>query len=318
MDVIHRVAKEATSECVANAIVGPKPHIRLVTSHPASMDRSQVMKERDLIQDQDKENFTLAKSMPIENVAELSDSKSRAKDEKGTDIDLLLLQTNEVVIEEPHTKLVIDEAGWVSSPEFAGNNTQTLPIDPDLLAPKLRKVAANHRFRAADNDSGERLASPIFAASAIVLVVVIAVGYLSLRLRGTPSLTKSLPTVTSVAKKNNSHVRSTPVTVPSFITPFQTNAAGASIAVSMTTYTVTLVASKPCWVAQSVSPNGVISWDAVLQPGQSRVITTTGSLWLRTGNSTAVTLTVNNVPVHFSSTPGAFNFLFVPETGSPA
>ncbi len=141
------------------------------------------------------------------------------------------------------------------------------------------------------------------------LVVVVIAAYLIVAPTGKRAKTGARISV-STSTTRPAPVQTT-TTIPVSLTPISSNAQGATFAAPSGSYTVVVSVSAPCWVAQSVVPGGAISWDAVLQPGQTRTITTSGSLSLRAGNSRAMTLTLNGSPARFTSTPGAFDVSFV-------
>lgn len=95
------------------------------------------------------------------------------------------------------------------------------------------------------------------------------------------------------------------------LTAVSSNAYGASYSVPTGPVTVVLHAASPCWVEESTSPYGRISWDATLSSNQTYTITSAAPLWLRTGNVGALSITVNGRPVVFSATPGPYNFTFI-------
>ena len=116
---------------------------------------------------------------------------------------------------------------------------------------------------------------------------------------------------TSTTSTTSSTVATTTTTVPPVISPLAQTAAGATFKVPAGSITYTLTVTAPCWVEQSQTPYGSISWDGVIQPGQSKVITTSSALWLRAGNSTVLHITANSTPVAVTTAPGPFNYTFV-------
>ncbi len=313
MDVIHRIANEATPSGVLHTQVEPRPHIRVV----GGRQHDELQKEQDkvssvhsesAIQDDTSVNepTTVSKFIDAAHVASVLEFNSKiAKDASHTP-------------KKENVKVTIDELAGVigttdavfselAADHLAGENLPKV----SSREPKVRRFGSKRHI--------ERVASPVLAGSAAAVVLVLVVGYFAVtRGNGAPLISRPASTATTIAKKDSSRVSPTKTTQPSFIAPFQTNTAGSSIAVPLGSYTVKLTVAASCWVAQSATNGGTISWDAVLLSGQSRVITTSGPLWIRTGNSTVVSLWINGIPVHFTSAPGPFNFSFVPQASSAA
>ena len=147
------------------------------------------------------------------------------------------------------------------------------------------------------------------AVAGAALVTVVVVVYLAVSFTGKPTKTGARVSVSTTT------TRPPPVqvttTVPVALAPVSSNSQVATFVAPSGSYTVVVTVSAPCWVAQSVLPGGVISWDAVLQPGQTRTITTSGSLTLRAGNSHAMTLTLDGSPARFTSNAGPYDVSFV-------
>ena len=100
--------------------------------------------------------------------------------------------------------------------------------------------------------------------------------------------------------------------MPSVILPTASNAGSSTYRVPSGSYAVVVSVTAPCWLAQSTTVGGTISWDAVLQPGQSHTFAVKGSMVLRTGASTYMNVTLNGVPVKVTAPPGAYDLIFSP------
>ncbi|MDA8263695.1 MAG: DUF4115 domain-containing protein [Actinomycetota bacterium] len=154
-----------------------------------------------------------------------------------------------------------------------------------------------------------------FAAVAAVILVVALLGfYAAGKLSGKPARSSS---PTTAPPKSSSPTTAPPkssttttTSVPSVILPVTSTAGSATYRAPSGSYTVVVSVTAPCWLAQSTAVGGSISWDAVLQPGQSHTFATSGDLVLRTGASTFMNVTLNGVPVKVNSPPGAYDLIF--------
>ncbi len=205
----------------------------------------------------------------------------------------------------------------VLHPSDAG--TEVPPVAPIVFDEVGGRVDSNEEFvrpkRTTSRFSGREgrvVASPrVIAAVAAVVVIVAGASYflLSRPTKSTaPLASKSTATtVNHVAKETTT----TTTTVPPALTLVSSSAQSSTYTAPAGNYTVVVSVSAPCWLAQSVVPGGAISWDAILQPGQSRAISTSGPLTIRSGNSRSMTILVNGSPLHFTSPPGAYDISFV-------
>lgn len=147
--------------------------------------------------------------------------------------------------------------------------------------------------------------------ASVVILVAVGVGVTTAAVLGAskshPDTSGSLP----VAKpKSKSIPKKTQAPVVAQLTAISSDAYGASYSVPTGLVTVVLHAASPCWVEESTSPYGRISWDATLSANQTYTITSAAPLWLRTGNVGALSITVNGKPVVFAAAPGPYNFTF--------
>ncbi len=161
------------------------------------------------------------------------------------------------------------------------------------------------------------LGSPLIAGSAALVIIVIVTIILLPNLASSGSKVTSTTTPPTTVAKKATTASTTTTAVPQFLSPTSSDASGASFAAPTAAYTVVItVNSGACWVAQSTAAGAPISWDGTLSQGQTHTFQVTGPLWVRAGNSGVVALTINGVPVHFTASPGPYNFQFVPTAGS--
>ncbi|NNN12723.1 MAG: DUF4115 domain-containing protein [Acidimicrobiaceae bacterium] len=147
-----------------------------------------------------------------------------------------------------------------------------------------------------------------FVITALVVIVVLGVAVVGFeRFRGGSTAANSPTTTTTIAPK-----ATTTTTKPLTITPQSQNGQGATFAVPAGTSAYVLSVTAPCWVEYSTAPYGKILWDAVIQPGSTKTITTAGPIWMRAGNSTALRIAVNSVNVAVTTPSGPFNYTFTP------
>ncbi len=181
-----------------------------------------------------------------------------------------------------------------------------------------REAVPQPRTRSKGRSS--RLSGTALAAGGGVVVLVVAV----VAFFQFDSATK-VPVAAHRSKRISAPAKSTPKTTtkkvvkktpkpaaaPTALTPTSTSPTGATYVVPGGVGTVVIRATAPCWVEESATPGGTILWDEVLPAGGSYQLNGNGgTMWLRSGNSQAMTLTVNGLPVNFTSPPGAYNYTF--------
>ncbi len=160
-----------------------------------------------------------------------------------------------------------------------------------------------------------------FAGVAAAIIVVALLGYFAVgklsgkQARSTTATTAppraSAATTTAPPRASTTTTTSTSTTaVPSVVLPVSSTAGASTFRAPSGTYTVVVSATAPCWVAQSTTVGGTISWDAVLQAGQSHTFSVSGDMVLRSGASTFMNVTLNGVPVKYNSPPGAYDLIF--------
>ena len=162
-----------------------------------------------------------------------------------------------------------------------------------------------------------------FAGVAAAIIVVALLGYFAVgKLSGKQARSTTATTVpprasaaTTTAPPRASTTTTTSTTtsttaVPSVILPVSSTAGASTFSAPSGSYTVVVSATAPCWVAQSTTVGGNISWDAVLQAGQSHTFSVSGNMVLRSGASTFMNVTLNGVPVKYNSPPGAYDLIF--------
>ena len=299
MNVINRVASEHSEELNVQK-VEPAPHIRLRKGDEF------LPSEEEEIKAQQRPSF----DGPVRISSNMS---ARIAQNEFEDIKLPI--ENEKVAEEGSSvfREVLQKAAR------AATNPNLIFDDEDLALDEspARAAKAPRPPRSIGQGRLSSLASPLIAGSAALVIIVIVTIILLPNLASNGSkVTSTTTTPTTVAKKATSSSTTT-TAVPQFLTPTSSDGSGASFAAPTSAYTVVItINSGACWVAQSTAAGATISWDATLTQGQSHTFQVTGPLWVRAGNSGVVSLTINGVPVHFTASPGPFNFQFVPTAGS--
>lgn len=171
---------------------------------------------------------------------------------------------------------------------------------------------------AAPADEARRPAPAWIAATGTGVAVVVAAGVAVALLHGGSASTprRSRTTSASASKTKGAPGRSrraprSTTTVPRALRPSSSNGAGASYSVKSPAISVVVSTSGPCWVEDSASPNGALLWEGMMGAGQVRTIDGTGSLWIRVGDASNVSLKLNGHTVGFPS-PGSspYNFTF--------
>lgn len=199
-------------------------------------------------------------------------------------------------------------------------------------------VAADDRSHRGDDGVRERRVYQLHRRTRLPAVIggagvaAIAIGLVAFELsshhtapasRPSPSTSSSKTSSTSKSSKSSKTTTrgttsSTKRTKRSATAPavalVSSTSTGATYNVVGGAHTVVLqVSSAPCWVEDAQSPGGQVLWDATLPAGGSYTISWSGGpLWLRTGNSGVLSVSVNGHPVHFSAPPGPFDLLFQP------
>lgn len=317
MGVMHKISGDAPG--VAGVIpVEANPHIRVVKPGGNHEGDDLVVKaSSDAVPPQNLPADSIEKvpdppSLPAAKSVGFSDGISG--DEPSVSRRLVSASNN--FKKEPN----LDEFNLDSTGEFAPRFGAPLVFDETAsLDPSLSNKSLGRSPRFGWNRPrglGRGSATPVLAASSVALVLIVIIGFFAFS--KSPATVKSnIVTTTVPPVPKNKTTASTTTTVPSFLAPSSSNYLGASYPAPTGSYSVVVsVTSGACWVAQSTAAGAVISWEAVLQAGQSRTISTTGPLWIRVGNSTVATLSINGVPLHFTSKPGPYNFTFVPSQGS--
>ena len=96
-------------------------------------------------------------------------------------------------------------------------------------------------------------------------------------------------------------------------------ASAASYAAPAGDYTLTLLATNPCWVYAKDTATSQGIWSATMESGQSKVITANGPIAIQFGSVNSVAVTINGRAVSFPSGYSAgFLMTFVPPTPPPS
>ena len=281
MDVIQKLSGEDQTPKLSTPLAEPKPHIKVLG------DRAQAL--------QQPQSFVARQVDPAVIARSLGEKLSARSQKQGAELGDSLSQTSEA------KKSEIPLAG-VSGPVVASISQVRNGVSQVRLAVKGLATAVVFN---------SRVATSVLAA--VGLAVVVSVGYFSLSRHSisAPSIKPSQSPPTSVANKKPP---SPTTTVPNVLTPVSVSSQGATFAAPLGNYTIVISVTTPCWVAQSTSPGSMIVWDATLPAGSIHTISASGPLTIRAGNSTAMSLTLNGVPVKFSSNPGPYDVSFSPSS----
>ncbi len=207
---------------------------------------------------------------------------------------------------DPGTPLVFDDARprdrYVTQPSPEG-----APVTPDRRAQRHALESMNHRAR--------RGTTVMIVVAALVLFGVLA--YVGSR-RSNPQAhshsttqTTSGPHVASPATTGRSHggtgqgnhvkTKPTSTTLPSQIVAVSSTSTSATYPVVSNSFTITVTASGPCWVAATTASSGSTLWAGTLQAGVAQAIPATGLTTVQFGTPT-VSFAINNVPVVLPTT----------------
>ncbi len=218
-------------------------------------------------------------------------------------------------------------AGVADAPQSKADASARSQHSPMVFDERAGMVAGEEETASWRSASGANLRlKPRFGrfagvAAAIIVVALLgyfAVGKLSGKQARSTSATTAPPrasatTTTAPPRASTTTTTSTTTSttaVPSVILPVSSTAGASTFSAPSGSYTVVVSATAPCWVAQSTTVGGNISWDAVLQAGQSHTFSVSGNMVLRSGASTFMNVTLNGVPVKYNSPPGAYDLIF--------
>ena len=281
MDVMQKLSGEDQTPKMPISLAEPKPHIKVLG------DRAQALQQPQTFMARQVDPAVIARSLGEKlsargqnQSAEFGDSLSKTPDAKKPEIPL-------DGASGPLVPRVSQVRNGVSQVRIAVKAVTTAVV------------------------SNSRVATSVLAA--VGLVVVVSVGYFSLSRHSitAPSIKPLQSPPTSIANKK---LPNPTTTVPNVLTPVSVSSQGATFAAPLGNYTIVISVTSPCWVAQSTSPGSMIVWDATLAAGSSHTISASGPLTIRAGNSTAMSLTLNGVPVKFSSNPGPYDVSFSPSS----
>jgi hypothetical protein len=207
---------------------------------------------------------------------------------------------------DPGTPLVFDDARprdrYVPRPSPDG-----APVTPDRRAQRHALESMNHRAR--------RGTTVMIVVAALVLFGVLA--YVGSR-RSNPQAhshsttqTTSRSHATSPATTGRSHggtgqgkhgkTKPTPTTLPIQIVAVSSTTTSAIYPVVSSSFTITVTASGPCWVAATTASSGSTLWAGTLPAGVAQAIPATGVTTVQFGTPT-VSFAVNNIPVVLPTT----------------
>ncbi len=168
----------------------------------------------------------------------------------------------------------------------------------------------NHRIYSVRSRKAGQLPLLVAGTGAAAVVLGGVFFLLSGSKTATPQ-TPSAPVRTRQAAKKKSAKQPSASVRPVSLSPQSTTANGATYMVPGGVNSVVMKTSAPCWMEDSAAPGSTILWDSTLPAGGSYTLNGNGSsLWLRTGNSGVLSLTVNGLPVVFHAPPGPYDFYF--------
>lgn len=127
-----------------------------------------------------------------------------------------------------------------------------------------------------------------------------------------------IPPNSSGSKSANTPVRSgTHTTQAGTITsgngplvPSSFDSSGATYFINSPEITLVVNASAPSWVEESATPGSTVLWEGIIPAGGSKTLSTTGPMWIKTGNVNVLSITANGKAVKFSAPPGVYTFTF--------
>jgi hypothetical protein len=186
-----------------------------------------------------------------------------------------------------HEELVfVDDAG-ASAPRPDGSPR----ISPLASTKGLHRAGGRDRLAWGRDRGIVGRVVPVMAA-VVVLAVVVGVA-----LALAPSHHAS-PRATSPSTKASGHVaHQTTSSVPAQVQPTTSTSSSAVYGAPSSNYTVSFVATGPCWVDATVASTGAVVWTGTLQTGQTQAVPATSSLNVRLGAANDVSVTLNGVPV---------------------
>jgi RodZ C-terminal domain len=135
------------------------------------------------------------------------------------------------------------------------------------------------------------------AASVVVVAAVIASALLVAGPRSSHKPPRSAAAASHSATASGRRAASSTTTAPPQLQPATSTSATAAYAAPASAYMVQLSASGPCWVLASETATGQVLWMGLLDPGQTKQIPATGSLFLRLGAAYDVTVSLDGEPV---------------------
>jgi hypothetical protein len=219
--------------------------------------------------------------------------------------------------------LVFDDAAAGPPPARSDESARATAL---ALSRAMPRTGRSHRRSRALSNSGlrsgpplggrrRRVGSRLVPLVGAVVVLGIVVG-LAVALAPTPARhNDGLKSPGPHSPKKVTHVTHSPTTVPPppELQPSSGSSSTSAVyAAPATAYTVDLRATTGlCWVEATQESTGDVVWTGTLQPGQTRAIPTTGSLFLRLGAADDVSVSVNGeqvlMPAGFQS-PFDMNF----------
>lgn len=193
-------------------------------------------------------------------------------------------------------------------------------VDPNMSSEPITDSNTGVRSLGKSIRGYERKANTKVLAAASIIAVV-GIGTIVYALSNTSSPTsnrsnaKTVTSKTSSTKTNTSKPKTTsttsaPTQNTGVLTPSSANSAGAVYFINSSSINLVINASKPSWVEESVTQGSTVLWEGTIPAGGSKTLSLNSSMWIRTGNVGALTITANGRPVKFSAPPGVYDFTF--------
>ncbi|TAN24933.1 MAG: DUF4115 domain-containing protein [Actinomycetota bacterium] len=187
-------------------------------------------------------------------------------------------------------------------------HTEVLHFDDDPADNSDRKISPGPIF------GSRKLNARVLAVASAVALVGFGVIVAALNAAHSSNAPSRSSVVTVVqnpgASKSATATTEAPSTPAGPLTPTSADSTGATYFINASSITLTISASAPAWLEESVSPGSKILWQGIIPSGGSKTLTLNSSMWIRTGNVGVLTITANGRPVSFSATPGVYEFTF--------
>jgi len=184
----------------------------------------------------------------------------------------------------------VDDAASASAQRADGSPR----ISPLVSAKGLHRTGRRERLAWGRHRGAVGRVLPV-AAAVVFLAVVVGVAVTLAPSHGAKPQAHGTTPRTKVSR----HVTPPTTVAPAQVQPTTSTSSSAAYGAPSSSYTVSLVATGPCWVDATEASTGTVVWTGTLQTGQTQAVPATGSLNVRLGAANDVTVTLNGVPVVF-------------------